>query len=142
MNKENKRKLFLANKLHREIFVIFLCAAIIPTLITTVLLFYLIFYIVAQQFVFPEAIAYNIIPAAQQVMTILLILTPISILIILKIANTITSRIIGPFDRIVSELDQCIKGEKRDNIVIRDKDKFLPLVDKINILLDKLRVKG
>ena len=119
-------------------FWLFVCASIIPMLVTAVILFYLIFYIIAEQFVFPEAIAYNIIPAAQKVLAILLVVMPLTILIILKFAHKITYRIVGPFDRIVRELGDCIDGKKKDHIILRNKDKFQQMVDKINILLDML----
>lgn len=138
MNRENKRRWFFSNKLHRQMFWLFVCASVVPMLVTAVILFYLIFYIIAEQFVFPEAIAYNIIPAAQKVLAILFIVMPLTILIILKVAHKITYRIVGPFDRIVRELGECIDGEKKDHIILRNKDKFQPLVDKINILLDML----
>lgn len=138
MNNQNRRKWFFSNKLHRNMFFLFVCASIIPMLVMAVILFYLIFYIIAEQFVFPEAIAYNIIPAAKKVIAILFVVMPLMILIILKVAHKITYRIVGPFDRIVRELGECIEGKKQDHIVLRKKDKFQPLVDKINILLDML----
>jgi len=93
----------------------------------------------ANQFVFPEAIAYNIIPAAKKVTIILLIAAPVSISIIIIFAFKVTHRIIGPFDRIVRELDEYIEGKKEGHIIIRKTDKFWPLVDRINKLLDKLK---
>ena len=62
-----------------------------------------------------------------------------SLFIILVIAYRITYRIIGPFDRIVRELDEVAKDKKQDHIVLRKKDKFKPLVDGINKLIDKCR---
>ena len=56
---------------------------------------------------------------------------------VLILAYKITYRLIGPFDRIVRELDECVKGKKLDHIVIRKKDKFQPLVNNINKLIDK-----
>ncbi|MFH1655049.1 MAG: hypothetical protein ABH954_00350 [Candidatus Omnitrophota bacterium] len=141
MNRQNQRRWFFSNKLHREMFFIFVCAAAIPTLVTTVSLFYLIFSITASQFAIPEAIIYNIIPAAQKVLTILFIALPLILLAILSIAHRVTYRVVGPFDRIVRELSECIDGKKKDHIVLRKHDKFQPLVDKINILLDRLGQK-
>ncbi|MBL7196459.1 MAG: hypothetical protein ISS47_00010 [Candidatus Omnitrophica bacterium] len=140
MNKQkNKRNRFFANKMHQEVFILIFCAALLPALIATISLFYLIFNITAEQLGIPEAIAYNLIPAARRVMTILFIATPLSILAILIFAHRITHRIIGPFDRIVKELAECIDSTEQEHINIRKNDKFRPLVDKINILLDRLK---
>lgn len=138
MNKNNKRKAAFANKIHKEIFLLVFAAALLPAIVVTVLLFYLIFNITAEQIVIPEAIAYNLIPAAKKVILILLFATPFSIFLILLFAYQLSHRIIGPFGRIIRELDECVEGKKRDHIVIRKNDKFLPLVDRINKLLDKL----
>ena len=88
--------------------------------------------------VVPEAIAYNLLPAAKKVLFILAFAVPLSILVILLIAHNITHKIVGPFDRIVRELGERIENRKKGHIHIRVKDKFKPLVDKINQLLDKL----
>jgi len=135
--KSNKRKKFFANKLHKEIFFVVFFASILPATIVTVLLYYLIFGIVANQLGIPEAIAYNIIPAARKVTTILAVAVPVSILIILISALKISHRIVGPFDRITRELDENLKGKRKGHIILRAKDKFRPLVDRINKLLDK-----
>lgn len=136
---KNKRCRTFANRLHREIFLLVLIATLVPCFIITIALYYLIFNIIASQLAIPEAIAYNIIPAARKVSLILSLAAPISVFIILVLAYRITHRIIGPFDRIVRELDECAKGKKLDHIVIRKGDKFKPLVDGINKLIDNFR---
>ena len=137
MNKTNKRKRTFANKLHREIFMVIFLAAFLPAGVVAVTLYYLIFGITAEQMGIPEAIAYNIIPASRRVTTILALAAPGTILVILLLAHKITHRIVGPFDRIVRELGECAKGKKKDSIVVRKGDKFKPLVDNINKLLNK-----
>jgi len=136
---KQRRRIIFANKMHRNLFLLFLLASLLPAIIVTICLYYLIFSVMANQFVFPEAIAYNIIPAAKKVTIILLIAAPVSISIIIIFAFKVTHRIIGPFDRIVRELDEYIEGKKEGHIIIRKTDKFWPLVDRINKLLDKLK---
>ena len=135
--KNNKRYRTFANKLHREIFLTVLAAALLPCFIVTIALYYLIFNVMSGQLGIPEAIAYNIIPAARKVSLYLILAAPASVFVILILAYKITYRLIGPFDRIVRELDECVKGKKLDHIVIRKKDKFQPLVNNINKLIDK-----
>ena len=114
-------------------------ACLLPTIITAIFLFYLIFYITSEQIGIPEAIFYNVLPAAQRVTSILLVILPLVILVILYISFKLTHRLVGPFDRIVRELGEFIEGKRSDNIYLREKDKFCPLVEKINILLDRLK---
>jgi len=142
MNKENRRKrMVFANKMQKEIFLLIFLAALLPAAIAVIFLYYLIFSITAGQLAIPEAIAYNIIPAAKKVITILFFIIPFCISVILIFSYRITHKIIGPFDRIVRELGECIKGKKQTHIRIRNSDKFWPLVDKINELLDKVKKK-
>jgi len=137
MEKKTRRRQFIANKLHGELFVLVFISALVPTIITTVSLFFLIFHITAEQIGIPEAIIYSIIPAAQKVIFILVTILPIAILIMLAVAYFVTHKIVGPFDRVVRELNDCICGKKKTPIVLRRNDRFWPLVDKINTLLDR-----
>lgn len=135
--KNNKRYKTFANKLHREIFLTVLAAALLPCFVVTIALYYLIFNVISGQLGIPEAIAYNIIPAARKVSLYLIYAAPASVFVILLLAYRITFRIIGPFDRVVRELDEVAKGKKDTHIIIRKKDKFQPLVNGINKLIDK-----
>ena len=135
----NKRKRIFANRMHRDLFLIILLASLLPTIIVTICLYYLIFSVTASQFAIPEVIAYNLIPAAKRVTIIILVSAPILISAIMIFAHKITHKIIGPFDRIVRELDEFIEGKKVGHIVIRQTDEFVPLVERINKLLDRLK---
>lgn len=137
--KKNKRRMGFANKVHKEIFYIIFFSALIPATIVAIALYYLIFNITAEEFSIPEAIAYHLIPAARRVIIILLFAAPVSLLAILTLAYKLTHKIVGPFDRVVKELNQCVEGNKRDHITIRKNDKFFPLVKSINKLLDKIK---
>lgn len=137
--KTDKRHRTFANKLHREIFLTVLVAALLPCFVVTIALYYLIFNVMSGQLGIPEAIAYNIIPAARKVSLYLIGAAPASVFIILLLTYRITFRIIGPFDRLVRELDEVAKGKKDTHIIIRKKDKFQPLVDGINKLIDKYK---
>ena len=134
----HKRKRFFANQLHSDIFFMIFWASVIPVSIASVGLFYLIFNITAEQIGIPEAIAYNIIPAAQRVIGVLIVAGPVSITILLIVAHKISLRIVGPFDRIVRELDEHIQDKRKGPIILRKHDKFEPLVQKINQLLGKI----
>ncbi|MCP4652576.1 MAG: hypothetical protein GY858_04240 [Candidatus Omnitrophica bacterium] len=136
---KNKRSRFFANKMHREIFLLVFWSALIPATIIAIVLYCLIFNVTADQLGIPEAIAYNLIPAAQKIAAILMFSTPLSILLIMVAAHRIAHKIIGPFDRIIADIDSRLKGKSQGHIVLRKGDKFLPLVIRINELLDKIR---
>ncbi|MFQ5681214.1 MAG: hypothetical protein ACE5GG_04100 [Candidatus Omnitrophota bacterium] len=128
----NRRRRFFSNSLQRELFFLVLAAAIIPAVIVGIGLYYLIFNIIAGEFMLPEIIAYNIIPAAKKVAFVLIVLAPLSILIISVIAHRASYRMVGPFDRILREMDEYIQGRRKSPIILRKKDKFQPLVERIN----------
>ncbi len=136
---QERRKYFFANKMHKDLFWIIFCAAVVPTVITAILMYYLIFYITTREIGIPETIAAHVIPAARQVTVVLWLMVPTVIAIILYIAHKIAHQILGPFDRIVRELDNFISGAGGGKIILRDNDKFQPLVDRINILLERLK---
>ena len=136
---KNRRRQIFANKMHRDILLLIFFASLLPMTIVAICLYYLIFSITAAELGIPEIIAYNIIPAAKKVTKILAALAPVSIIVILIFAHKITHKIIGPFNRIVKELDESIEGRRQGPIVIRKNDRFWPLVEKINKLLDKVK---
>ena len=135
----NRRKSFFANMFHRDIFSLICLAALIPMIVSCAALFYLIFNIAAQQMAIPEAIAQNLYPAAKKVLFIICIMTPLVIFVILVSAYRVTHKIVGPYCRILRELDRSISGTRQGPIILRPKDKFQPLVDRINILLERIK---
>ena len=136
---KNRRRQTFANRLHKQIFLLVVLSALLPLIIATICLYYLIFGITALEIGIPETVAYHIMPAAQKVTIILLTVAPITILLILIFALRVTHRIVGPYDRIVRELDEHLENKRTGHIILREKDKFQPLVDRINRLLDRLK---
>ena len=137
-DQSNRRRQFFANKFHRQVFLLFLLAALLPTALAVIALYYLIFGIAAIEAGMPETIAYTLIPAAKKVAIVLLSATPVIFIALLILAHKLTHTAIGPYDRIVDELDECLEGKRRGPLLVRKTDKFLPLVERINKLLNKL----
>ncbi len=137
MTEQNRRKQLFANPLQREIFFWVLWATVVPTLIASILIYYLIFQVAANEFAVPEAIAYSLIPAAHKVTTIMICVTPLAVIALMILAYKVTHQLLGPFARILRELDDRLDGVKTGPIVIRQSDKFTPLVTRINKLLEK-----
>lgn len=139
MSQKNRRKKLFANKLHRNIFLIVSLASLLPVIIVSICLYFLIFNVTAQEVGIPEAVAYIIIPAAKKVTIILLTAAPLTILAILILAYNMAHRIVGPFDRVAKELDQVIEGKLKGHLTVRRTDKIWPLVQRINRLLDNIK---
>ena len=121
---------------NKLLFLVF-ASAVIPSVIVTLCLYYLIFNTLAWQMVIPESIAYNLIPVLQRVNLILAIAIPISLLIIWFIALELSHRVAGPLYRLEKELDQRLSGTKHGDIRLREKDEFKSLAEKINKLISK-----
>lgn len=65
------------------------------------------------------------------------VLFPVLIALLLCWAFYGTNKLVGPIDRIIRELDERIQGSKSGPIVLRPGDRLIPLVDKINLLLQQ-----
>lgn len=65
------------------------------------------------------------------------VLFPVSITALLYWAFHGTNKLIGPIERMTQELDRRIDGQKSGPIVLRPGDQLIPLVDKINVLLEE-----
>lgn len=65
------------------------------------------------------------------------VLFPVSIAGLLYWTFRGTNRLVGPIERMTQELDRRLEGEKRGPIVLRPGDHLIPLVDKINVLLEE-----
>ncbi len=116
----------------------FFLSVIIPVTITVVCLYYLIFTVTANEMVFPETIAYSLIPSARKVAIMVLVFVPFSLLLAGWWAYHISHRLVGPLGRLYRELDERIAGKTKAHIRFRKGDYICELADKINALLDKL----
>jgi hypothetical protein len=65
------------------------------------------------------------------------VLFPVLIAVLLYWVFTGTNKLVGPIERMIRELDQRIQGHRSGPIVLRPGDKLIPLVDKINVLLEE-----
>jgi hypothetical protein len=113
-------------------------SVLIPVAITSACLYYLIFNVVANEIVFPEAIASSLIPAAKKVIVIVLVLVPFSLLLTFWWAYHVSHKFAGPLCRLYRELDERIEGKTKAHIRFRKGDYLQELADKINAILNKL----
>jgi len=132
MSQNKRKKKYVGTSLQKKILTLVFVSAVIPAGIVGISLYYLIFNLIAYQMVFPEAIASNLFPVAQQIKLIILIALPICLVIIWRIALGLSNRIAGPVYRLEKELDMRISGKKTGPIFVREKDEIKSLADKIN----------
>ena len=127
----------MGSTLQKKLLILVFSAAIIPSTIVAVCLYYLIFNMLAWQLGIPEAVAYNLIPVARKVNLIIIVVLPVTVFILWSIALELSHRIVGPIFRLEKELDERIAGTKKGAIRFRRKDEFKAIADKINKLIVK-----
>jgi hypothetical protein len=65
------------------------------------------------------------------------VLFPVLIAALLYWVFSGTNKLVGPIERMIRELEQRIQGHTSGPIILRPGDKLIPLVDKINVLLEE-----
>lgn len=114
-------------------------AMLAPMLILGFCFYKLVFYLLAKQLAFPEAITANLFPVIQSVNHLLLWVLPLFSLLILWFAVLLSHQFVGPLERLEKELDQILAGDSSRRIYLRKKDDLKVIASKINRLLDRLR---
>jgi nitrogen fixation/metabolism regulation signal transduction histidine kinase len=137
MKKERRRRKFTGTILEKKLLLLFFASSIIPAAVVATALYFLIFNLLGYQVVFPEIIAYSIIPVLKKLNLIIFIGLPLVLAILWLIALEMSHRIAGPLSRLEKELDARISGKESGPIKVREKDEFKSLEEKINKLLNK-----
>jgi hypothetical protein len=129
----NKRgpTLKVKTKLQNQIIWMIFTAMAIPTVILGGSMYFMIVKLSA-----PDA-AVSAHEVIVSVMGYVAVLFPVLIAGLLFWAFHGTNKLVGPIERMTQELDRRIEGEKSGPIVLRPGDKLIPLVDKINVLLEE-----
>ena len=137
----NQRKRFFANRLHRQVFFLFLAVVLVPVLVTTILNYCLLLDITAK-LANPFDKSGDLSYMLDKSILTLMIFTPVFTAMIVFLAHSLAQRIVGPFERIIREIDDFLSGTAGGQIHIRKGDKFQPLVDRINSLMEKAKNKS
>lgn len=136
--KSNKRKgKYLGTHFQNKLLFLVFASAIVPTVVVSLCMYYLIFNMMAWQLVIPESIAYYLVPVLRKVNLIIIIAIPVILAIIWTLALILSHRIAGPIYRMEKELDERIDGSKQGPIRLRKKDELKLLADKINKIICK-----
>lgn len=138
MHQPNRRKRYFirAGLQGRYLRLVFIAMAL-PTFLFSFCLYYLIFYLMAEQLAIPESIAYNITPVVRKINFILLVGLPLIIVLMLAWGVLISHRIAGPVHRLERELDRIARGDFATRIKFRRKDELASIAHGVNRVLDK-----
>lgn len=133
------RKFFVVrNRLQRHYLRLIALSLILPTLITGGCLYYVIFNLMAEQLGIPEVVAYHLLPVVEKVNLVLALSLPVAFLILFSIGLALSRNLVGPIERLGRELEEIISGNLSKRLQLRKKDELKPLVNGINVLLDKI----
>ena len=136
-----RRRYFIKSGLQIRYLRLILLAIILPTFLLAVCLYYLIFYLMAEQLGIPESIAYNITPVLNKINIILLIGLPVISILLLFWGLVISHRIAGPVYRLEQDLKKIAEGDFSLRIKLRKKDELTSIAEGINKVLDKIEEK-
>ncbi|OIO39652.1 MAG: hypothetical protein AUJ72_00245 [Candidatus Omnitrophica bacterium CG1_02_46_14] len=120
---------------------IVILAMLAPTLMIGFCLYHMLFYLLAKQIAFPEAIMSNLVPVIDKVNALLAITMPLIALTILICAIVISHRFAGPLERLENELDRILEGDYDHKIYIRKKDDLKGVTVRINALVARMKKK-
>jgi signal transduction histidine kinase len=97
----------------------------------------------AEQLGIPEVVAYHLLPVVKKVNLVLTVSLPIVFIILFTIGLFLTRNLVGPIERVEKELKEIISGNLTKRLKLRRNDELKPLVNNINILLDKIeKIRG
>lgn len=138
---ERRKRYFIKRELQSRYLKLILVAIILPTFLFSACLYYLIFYLMAEQLGVPESIAYNLAPVLHKINLILLIGLPLISIAILFWGLVMSHRIAGPVYRLEKDLERIDKGDFSWRIRLRKKDELGSIAEGINKLLDRVQGK-
>ena len=137
------RNFFLVqNRLELHYLRLLALSLILPTLLVGGCLYYLIFYLLAEQIGIPEAVVERLSPVVQQVNIFLMISVPILFVVLISVGIFLSRKLAGPIERLEEELAEIIEGNMMSKrLRVRKNDELKPITDSVNILLDKIEKK-
>ena len=138
---ERRRRYFIKPGFQFRYLRLVLAAIILPVLLFSACLYYLIFYLMAEQLGIPESIAYNLIPVLKKINLILLFGLPAVSAAVLFWGVLISHRIAGPIYRLEKDLEKIAGGDFSLRIKIRKKDELGSIAAGINKVLDRITEK-
>src|SRR3989338_6273662 len=134
------RKFYLVqNRLESHYLRLLVLSLVLPTLAVGVCLYYLIFYLLAQQIGIPEAVAEQLSPVVEKLNIFLLVAIPILFAVLISIGIFLSRKLAGPIERLENELDEIVENNLMSRrLKLRKDDELKPMIDDVNILLERI----
>jgi len=112
---------------------------LIPTLLVGGCLYYLVFFLIADEIAIPEYVAMILYPALERINLVLLIVLPVVLAALWGWGMILSHRLAGPIDRLTAELAEILKtGNFKKRIQVRKRDELKSMVENIDKLLAKI----
>lgn len=129
-----KRQLFLrVNRFQRPIINVVIAASCV-TVVLGLCVFYL-YFDTTNAIISPN----REIPALKIVVLLILLALPIVFYLIIVSAYKVSNKLLGPFERIISELDTLIEKREKRHLSTRKGDELAEeLLKRVNTLIDRL----
>lgn len=132
-------KWFTKHPVQAKYLLLVVLAMLVPTLMIGFCFYHLLFYLLARQMVFPEAIMANLVPVLDKVNALLAVSLPIIFGTIFWFALVISHRFAGPIERLENDLDQILEGDYNHKIYMRQKDDLKGVAHRINALVSRIK---
>lgn len=134
-----RTKYFTGSRMQKKYLALLLVSMLVPIILVSGCLYYLIFNIMAEQIGIPEYIAYNLLPVVKKINFVLLVGVPPILLVLIMWGVVLSHKFIGPIERVKNEVDKITEsGDYKRRIKLRKNDDIIPVADAINRLLDKV----
>ncbi len=134
-----RAKWFMRHPIQAKYLLIVILAMLAPTLVIGFCLYHVVFYLLAKQIAFPEAIMANVVPVLDKVNALLAISLPIIAVTILIFAVAISHRFGGPIERLEEDLDRILEGDYQHKIYMRKRDDLKGVATRINALVARIK---
>ena len=134
-----RAKWFMKHPVQAKYLLLVIVAMLAPTLVIGFCFYHLLFYLLASQMVFPEAIMANLVPVLNKVNTLLAVTLPMITATILWFAIVISHRFAGPIERLESDLDRILEGDYNHKVYMRRRDDLKGVANRINALVSRVK---
>ncbi len=138
---QKRRQYLLDSPIQKRYLLHSVIMMIIPALFVGACLYFLIFYLVSDQIMIPEAVVQTLKPVIIKLNYILALGIPTLLILLFISAILVSHRLAGPIYRLEKDLDRIAEGDYSVRIHFRKKDKLDPLAEKINKVLGLLPKK-
>jgi len=111
---------------------------LVPTIVVGGCLYYLMLTVMAEQLLFPDIIARDLVPVIQSINVMLVIALPIIFIVLLTWAVILSYRFLGPLERLEEDIKRIDEGDYSVRLQINKDHDLSPIADVINDLVDQL----